>query len=180
METIKEALESSPPAIKHHLELIVDLDNVPRKEKQFRNFATNSLRLHGRNADSVLSSVWKHIDGVKQEVVRRKVKEDEELKAEAKKIDDARAIAENAKTATAETKVTKAKLDVDPKIMKKTMVKALKKAPNRQLKMKELRKILMKVAPTNKSTIKAVMLQVLNDNSKKMSIKKKTVTLVEK
>ena len=64
--------------------------------------------------------------------------------------------------------------------MKKTMVKVWEKAPNRQLKMKELRKMLAKITSADKSAIKALMLQVLKDNSKKMLVEKKTVTLVKK
>mmetsp|Transcript_20565 Transcript_20565/g.24498 ORF Transcript_20565/g.24498 Transcript_20565/m.24498 type:complete len:280 (-) Transcript_20565:33-872(-) len=197
MAIIRESLDTAPSSLKPYFEQIVDLDNVPRKEKQFRNFASNSLRVHGRDGDSILTSIWKHIDGVKQEVVLRKAKEDKELKAqqlneasqEVKSkaeddkegenpvtISDAKNNSNNSKEANSE----KSTCIVSQKLVKKSMMKTLKKHPNRQIKMKELRKILLKNSEFDKSTMKKTILQVLTDNPKKMVLDGKTITLIKK
>jgi len=196
MATIREALDTAPPALKPHLEQIVDLDNVPRKEKQFRNFASNSLRLHGRSCDSVLVAIWKHIDGVKQKTILRKAKEDEELKAKSEKVAQEKrskeidsgqgvspVISDDEITDSSDEKEKRSKDSkpvVNQKVYKKTMMKALKKAPNRKLKIKELRKILLKNSEVDKLTMKKIMSQVLIENSKKILVEGKCITLIKK
>jgi len=196
MAIIREALDTAPASLKPYFEQIVDLDNVPRKEKQFRNFASNSLRVHGRDGDSILTSIWKHIDGVKQEVVLRKAKEDKELKAktlieasqEVKSKEEDNREGNNPDSDSDETTDgnskevnSKKSTSVDSqKLVKKSMVKTLKKHPNRQIKMKELRKILLKNSAFDKSTMKKTILQVLTDNPKKMVLDGKIITLVKK
>lgn len=179
---IREALERAPSGLKSYLEQIIDLDNVPRKEKQFRNFASNSLRLNGYNGDSTLSAIWKHIDGIKQESMLRKTIEVEKVKDEQDSGKD--------KTVTCKAEVTDDSDDVQnnvevkpaasQKIVKKTMKKALKKAPQCQLKMKELRKILLKSSNLDKMTVKKLMQQILNDNPKKMTLEGKQIKWIKK
>ena len=60
------------------------------------------------------------------------------------------------------------------------MKKALKKAPQCQVKMKELRKILLKSSNLDKMTIKKLMQQILNDNPKKMTLEGKQIKWIQK
>jgi len=182
MAIIQESLDTAPPSLKPHFEQIVDLDNVPRKEKQFRNFASNSLRMHGRNGDSILTSIWKHIDSVKHVAVLRKVKEDEELKAKSL-VETSRKIERKKDNVTTDSinkdvKNNKAKSVVGQKVVKKSMIKTLKKAPNRQIKIKELRKMLLKNSEFDKSTMKKTILRILTENPKKMVLDGKIITLI--
>lgn len=142
METINDSLENCPPAATSCLETLSSYDNVPRKEKAFRNFAANSLNLRGANGDAIISSIWNHLSSVREEKLKdlAKSKEQEQKaieKSEEKVETDAKSASSNAQAkkapSTNETKVGK-------KVVK-AMRKALKKAPSNQLKMKELRKL---------------------------------------
>jgi hypothetical protein len=55
---IADASEAAPAHLKHYMRTMSQLDNVPRKEKQFRNFTANSLNLRGGQKDSVVSEIW--------------------------------------------------------------------------------------------------------------------------
>uniref|UniRef100_A0A7S0CKI2 Zinc finger C2H2 LYAR-type domain-containing protein n=1 Tax=Proboscia inermis TaxID=420281 RepID=A0A7S0CKI2_9STRA len=57
------ATTSAPLKIKHLMEQLCELDNVPRKEKQFRNFTINSLGLRGQ--DGIVGEVWAHLSKVR-------------------------------------------------------------------------------------------------------------------
>jgi len=180
---IREASERAPSALKSYFEQIVDLDNVPRKEKQFRNFASNSLRLHGRHGDSTLASIWKHIDSIKQETMLRKPPEVEKVKDDTKGTKDINPVTSNAEVTDNSDDGQNdkdIKPVVDQKAVQKSMKKALKKAPDCQLKMKDLRKLLLKSSKLDKMTVKKLMLQVLNENPKKMTLEGKQIKWIQK
>lgn len=133
MEIINEALSSCPPALTSYLESLSTYDNVPRKEKAFRNFASNSLRLRGGNSASIVDSIWNHLNSIRQEKI--KAKEEEKKAEEEKKKDNETCIpVPTTPKANKTGKETK-------KAVKKAMKKALKKAPTGKLKMKDLRKL---------------------------------------
>lgn len=143
MEIINEALSSSPPALTSHLESLSTYDNVPRKEKAFRNFASNSLRLRGGNSASIVESIWNHLNSIRQEMIKaneneKKAKEEEQnAKKEAQ--EDAK------KDNSTDVSISKAnrtgkKIDTKKTVVK-AVKKALKRAPTGKLKMKDLRKL---------------------------------------
>jgi hypothetical protein len=78
MELLHSSIPTAPPSIKSYLQTMVQLDNVPRKEKQFRNFATNSLNFRGNNAKKELDSIWNFLK--KQKEKQQKQKEEEQAK----------------------------------------------------------------------------------------------------
>jgi hypothetical protein len=55
---IADAVEAAPAHLKHYMKTMSQLDNVPRKEKQFRNFTANSLNLRGGQKNLVVSEIW--------------------------------------------------------------------------------------------------------------------------
>ena len=63
MDLLESSVESAPNSIQSHLRrMVTTLDNIPRKEKQFRNFAMNSLNLgRGSQATQVVDAIWKHL-----------------------------------------------------------------------------------------------------------------------
>jgi hypothetical protein len=83
MELLHSSVSTAPPAIKHHLQQMVTLDNVPRKEKQFRNFASNSLNLRGGGATKVLDAIWNHLNT--QRELQKKAKEEQQEKSKQEK-----------------------------------------------------------------------------------------------
>mmetsp|Transcript_35378 Transcript_35378/g.85621 ORF Transcript_35378/g.85621 Transcript_35378/m.85621 type:complete len:300 (-) Transcript_35378:1325-2224(-) len=63
MDLLESSVESAPNSVQSHLRrMVTTLDNIPRKEKQFRNFAMNSLNLgRGSQATQVVDAIWKHL-----------------------------------------------------------------------------------------------------------------------
>ena len=84
MDLLHSSVEAAPPAIKPHLEQMVTLDNIPRKEKQFRNFASNSLNLRGgAEGQKTLDTIWGYLN--KQRETLKKQREEAEKKEKEQK-----------------------------------------------------------------------------------------------
>jgi len=129
---------------------LADLENVPRKEKQFRNFLTNSLKLKGKSGEKTKDGMWALLVKVRNE--QREKREDsaaaktakpEEPKQEENKdeTNNAQEIprSEPSKKLDEAESSEMSELPSEKKLTK-AMKKALKAAPNRQLKFKSLRK----------------------------------------
>jgi hypothetical protein len=73
MDLITSSVESAPPNLRDFMQALTHLDNVPRKEKQFRNFASNSLNLRGnKNGDSIVGEIWGLLKRLRDEQVKAK------------------------------------------------------------------------------------------------------------
>ena len=134
-----------------HIEKILAYENVPRKEKPFRNFASNSLNLYGRDGEATIASLWKHFSNVRQKQAEEKEalsKNKKEQNEDNKKIEDVSDETKDIgdeKVQTAEKNEEKMTTSIMSKPEKKAVCKAIKKAlkksPKHQLKIKELRKM---------------------------------------
>jgi cell growth-regulating nucleolar protein len=72
-DLIASSVDSAPAHLRGYMESMTHLANVPRKEKQFRNFTSNSLNLRGnRNADSVVGEIWGVLKGLRDEQQKAK------------------------------------------------------------------------------------------------------------
>lgn len=162
---ISDACDIAPPNLKEHFQLLSSYDNVPRKEKPFRNFSSNSLKLRGASGEATITLIWKHLNNVrsKQQKATGSTKKQEESNSQP--------VEENAhvvEKAMPEVSVSDDREGCQgesaKKGLKKTVTKAmkkvLKKAPNKALKIKELRK-----------AVKAKMTE-LNENFDKEELKK--------
>ena len=68
METIQSSVDSAPTHLKHHVQRIADLDNIPRKPKQFINFAANSLKIReSKNGNPIVMEIWDFLKNKQQE-----------------------------------------------------------------------------------------------------------------
>ena len=85
MDLLESSVESAPNSIQSHLRrMVTTLDNIPRKEKQFRNFAMNSLNLgRGSQATRVVDEIWKHLS--QQREKQKQEREAAAVAAEASK-----------------------------------------------------------------------------------------------
>jgi hypothetical protein len=73
MDLITSSVDSAPPNLRDFMQALTHLDNVPRKEKQFRNFASNSLNLRGnKNGDSIVGEIWGLLKRLRDEQVKAK------------------------------------------------------------------------------------------------------------
>lgn len=78
MDLIQNSVSGAPDSIRSYMTSMARLDNVPRKEKQFRNFTANSLNLRGnRNGAAIVDDIWKYL----QQLREKQQKEKEELAA---------------------------------------------------------------------------------------------------
>ena len=166
------------------------LENVPRKEKQFRNFTINSLGLKGTNGERIKGEIWACLTKVREEEKRRKEEEERERKEQQQKAKEKDAVPDSSPKKTksvsessdgSESSKSSAVLP-SKKVVVKAMKKVLKKAPNKQLKFKGLRKqvqesLALKSDKSGKKKLKKLLEECVKDNSKKIVMDGKTVVL---
>lgn len=168
------------------------LDNVPRKEKQFRNFTVNSLRLKGASVERTKDEIWKHISKVREDEKQKKEEAQKNQPAkDTKKDADPTSISDDDKSTKEETKEgemspsSSSPLSSMPseKEVTKAVKKALKKAPNKSLKFKALRKtvqeslVIKTKSDSAKKKWKQLLKQCVDANSKKLIVDGKLVSL---
>jgi hypothetical protein len=206
MDLITSAVDTAPPNLREFMIQMTHLDNVPRKEKQFRNFTSNSLNLRGnKNRDSIVGEIWGFLKCLRDEQMKAKAEVAAKLLAK-KNIAKAKA-AENEESSdsdsddssndgdkqekaadtktkgpvsaseSTETKTVETKTDA--KSVKKAMKKVLKKSKDRSLTVKHLRKAVgVHLGVSEKDTLKKFVTQNLESSSKqKFVLNGKTVTL---
>lgn len=170
--------------IKSKLKELTHLSNVPRKEKQFRNFTANSLKLrdygnHTTNSQ-IVDRMWKYLVEVRDKEYEKRKRELEERKGDptpppqpqpqpTKELPT-----ENSRIAADENVISKKKV-------LKAMKKMLKKAPKHQLKMKELRgKVETKLNVTKcmQKELKKIIMEQIGEHDKKLKLDGKFVSLI--
>jgi LYAR-type C2HC zinc finger len=88
MDLIQSSIDSAPQQLKSYLETITTLDNVPRKEKQFRNFASNSLQLANRRGGQqsseqiIVTEIWKHLNTFREQRKEKQQSEQQQVEAD--------------------------------------------------------------------------------------------------
>ena len=159
------------------------LENVPRKEKQFRNFTVNSLKLKG-HAESVKGEIWALLMKVR-----------EETKMERQTVTDVKKVEDPVPTPSKEAKPNISESDEEQpktadtefpseKAVSKVIKKVLKKAPNKQLKFRALRKqvqesFAIKVDKSAKKKWKKLLQACLGSGPDKFIVDGKRVTLTK-
>lgn len=79
MRLVDEAKDTcTDPSVKQALEQLCNLDNVPRKKKQFYNYVNNCVHLPG----SVVDKVWNVLEEIRQKQIAEKKAIEEKIKAE--------------------------------------------------------------------------------------------------
>jgi hypothetical protein len=149
MSIISESLKSCPPNLTTYIETITSFENVPRKEKPFRNFASNSLKLYGHNGEAIITSLWKHFSSVRQKQTEKKEESKKSQSCEDNNENSQSTDDEGKKSNDKEDSKSLCKSEVeapiksipDKKAVSKAIKKALKTAPKHELKFKKLRKI---------------------------------------
>lgn len=173
---------------------LADLENVPRKEKPFRNFLTNSLKLKGKSGEKAKAGMWALLVKIRNE--ERKKREGDSATAKTKQEGpkqeenkDETNNAEEISRSEPARKLDEAESSEMPseKKLAKAMKKALKAAPNRELKFKSLRKqvqtsLALKVnGKKREKEWKRLCNQCVKANPEKMTVDKygKLVSLVK-
>lgn len=144
---ISDAYESSPINLKEYLRLLSSCDNVPRKEKPFRNFSSNSLKLRGTSGEATITAIWKYLSNFRTNKQNQGESERIQTKVEPEQQQCSHdsfnhsTVREKPLTEKKYGNIEAKKKDLT-KTITKAMKKALKKAPNKALKVKELRSVL--------------------------------------
>jgi cell growth-regulating nucleolar protein len=181
---IAAAAESAPSALKSYMQRLAELDNVPRKEKPFRNWAANSLNLRGQQA-SVTASLWEYLSDVwgREQAERKKV-EDEEKRLKDERTEKQRlGVEAKTETDTPETTSEQASdenIELSSKTVRRAMKKVLKKAPKRSMKIKLLRTAVEDTLGIKKHLQKKLKMMLANEiqaDSDKLVVDGKRVTL---
>jgi hypothetical protein len=160
MDLLAESVNTCPPHLKHHLQTMANLDNVPRKEKQFRNFTSNSLNLHKRESEAIVQEIWLYLKQLKDQQVLAKKETADEIErqklaaVQSTKDDDLVQNEERNSTSLAIVESSTPIADVDAKLLAKAVEKAmrrvLKQQQNKSMQMKRLRKAVKKELATAK------------------------------
>jgi hypothetical protein len=207
MDVVRSCASSSscPPHLRSHMQTMAGLDNIPRKEKQFRNLASNSLGLRGSNGGRIVDEIWRCL---KQERERRlAVKEAQnEGGQKQQKQQQQRGTQEEETTTVAATQnegkptsspakdadhsslamgidskpsgSTSTSSKADAKRVKSAAKKALKGAPNRTMKTKELRKLLGKELPVlSKERLKELLAETTQSSKGRLKVDGKLISL---
>lgn len=188
MDVVESIVATAPSNLKSYLQTMAGLDNIPRKEKQFRNFTVNSLGLRGRD-EAVVGEIWKLLKKERDTRQEQKDKEREQKQQQRKGNEEERARAEEAKNTKAgensdnETMQQTAPDEiVDKKKVSKALKKALQKAPNRSMKLKVLRKQLsdqLGLSKKAKKQLKQLLLQAPTESKKsKIVVDGKIISLI--
>jgi len=204
MEIIKTSLNSAPPGIKNFLHQISSFENVPRKEKPFRNFVENSIKLQRRDSDSKIDLIWKHLCEVRQKNQEQKVhklkneKEQKLVKTGKKPTESKEVLNSTDKYCNRRKKENFDSIEesvciknVDSskkseskgekiKLVSKAIKNIVKKAPDQKIEFKELRKKIRsrKKFHSNKKQLKHLILKGIKKNSNKIKLDGKVVRLI--
>lgn len=171
---ILEAGEKAPSkSLQSVFTKLSEYDNVPRKEKQFLNFVSNSLRIHDA------SVIWEYINNLRKnkeqiepEKTQKLIKENEQMESHI--IDK-----KNTKEVIEAKKTSNEKKEITGKQVSKAVKKVLKKEPNHKLKMKELRrKVKLKLSlQVKKHELKKILKKEILNSDKFTILENKIVQL---
>jgi hypothetical protein len=161
-DIINESMKDCPPTIASFIRNLSSCENVPRKEKAFRNFAANSLKLRGPNGDAVITSIWKHLNFTRDKKLNSQnlsSQETSEKVVEKRKQDETNE-KQNTSNSSPNTGVgepgstSKVGVSSDTRKVVKAMKKALTKAPSQQMRMKDMRKLIKKKLESDSQKVK--------------------------
>ena len=185
--TIQTAADTAPASLKSYMNQLTMCENVPRQEKKFRNFTNNSLRC----SEKVKSEIWallvevraKDRQAKEEEEARRKKEQQHQKEKQLAEKKKTKPISESSDDESSKSSGTTSEVP-SKKVITKAIKKVLKKAPNKQIKFKALRKrvhesLAFKADKSGKKKMKKLLQECLSDNSKKMTIDGKMVTLTK-
>jgi len=186
--TIQTAADIAPQSIKSYMNQLTMCENVPRQEKKFRNFTNNSLRC----SEKVKTEIWALLVEVRakdrqakeeEEAKRKKEQQQQKEKQVEEKKKKTKPVSESSDDESSESISGTTSELPSKKIITKAIKKVLKKAPNKQIKFKALRKqihesLAFKADKSGKKKMKKLLQECVVDN-KKMKIDGKLVTLTK-
>lgn len=182
MSLIADSVHQAPRQLKHYLLTMATLDNVPRKEKPFRNFTANSLNLRGKSGETTVSEIWNYLKDLREKqqqntqqsasLARPKMTSSRQSALPPKEIpanaEDSSSVEKNDQAleenmTTKKQAHEKSKSKRNKKAVKKAMKNVLKNATDQTLTLKLLRKEVRKILDgIAKGQVKELVQQNLN------------------
>jgi membrane-associated HD superfamily phosphohydrolase len=196
MELIVSCIDTAPVHLQSYIRTMSTLGNVPRKEKPFYNFTTNSLNLKGNHGNGIVAEIWNHLSES-----RRNKTQSEKVSINVPDVestnDDVTLNTQSAATTCTTTNtddtvllpslptaVTKPEHDVvvkiDKKAVKKVMKNAFKSAKSNEITIKILRKLVKAQFKKEEHTMVKDILKQTIDQGKTFARKGKAVILLKK
>jgi len=175
MLLIENCASHAPSHLRHYISTMSSLDNIPRKEKQFVNFASNSLQLRGSNK-KIVDEIWNFLKLEREKCIAEKQKQAQQVKEKEEVVVVVSDTIQDASTNY--DKSTSSIIDV--KKVNKITKKTLKKAPNKSMRMKELRKLVGKklgLPKSAKKQLKIILLETAKTSDSKIKIDGKIICL---
>ncbi|GMI29388.1 hypothetical protein TrRE_jg932 [Triparma retinervis] len=175
VEEARERKAEADGSIRDYLCQLCDCENVPRKEKQFKNFTSNSLRLRGREREvgmmwDFLSKLRAEKNEVREAEKKKEAEEEEKKKAMVKKEIEEKEAKEKEEREKNKRKAPSDSTAVAPPDSSSAAVKVIKKilksSPSNSLKLKSLR------AQSHAKLVKKDIYKGEDDDSFKKYLKK--------
>lgn len=179
--------ESLPLHLQSHFQTMTTLDNIPRQQKKFTNFAGNSLGLRGGGTTKLVNEIWEVLktEKDKRQIEKEKiekVKKEQQEAAKKKKEQEQKKIVSEDDSDSDDDESEKEEDRIDPKSVQKAVKKVLKKAPNKSMKKKALRKVLLEKLGLKEKKDKKRLKKMLEDaptyfKTDKLKVDGKIITL---
>eukprot|EP00547_Thalassionema_nitzschioides_P003025 CAMPEP_0194206582 /NCGR_PEP_ID=MMETSP0156-20130528/5566_1 /TAXON_ID=33649 /ORGANISM="Thalassionema nitzschioides, Strain L26-B" /LENGTH=263 /DNA_ID=CAMNT_0038933133 /DNA_START=29 /DNA_END=820 /DNA_ORIENTATION=- len=186
MDLIERGASEAPVNLRISIQRLTDLGNVPRKEKQFRNFAANSLNLRGKQVE-IVSQIWNFLSGLREKENAEKKRLNEVDKDENQKENESEGKKEHCKEKDAKSSngnenyiEKESKDDLSSKRVRKTAKKILKKGKS-SMKLKHLRSEVCKALGLDKNLQKRLkkMLEIeIGADDSRFKVDGKMISLV--
>jgi len=171
MLLIENCASHAPSHLRHYISTMSSLDNIPRKEKQFVNFASNSLQLRGSNK-KIVDEIWNFLKQEREKCIAEKQKQAQQVKEKV-------VVSDTIQDASTDYDKSTSSI-IDVKKVNKITKKTLKKAPNKSMLMKELRKLVGKklgLPKSAKKQLKIILLETAKTSDSKIKIDGKIICL---
>jgi len=171
MLLIENCASHAPSHLRHYISTMSSLDNIPRKEKQFVNFASNSLQLRGSNK-KIVDEIWNFLKQEREKCIAEKQKQAQQVKEKV-------VVSDTIQDASTDYDKSTSSI-IDVKKVNKITKKTLKKAPNKSMRMKELRKLVGKklgLPKSAKKQLKMILLETAKTSDSKIKIDGKIICL---
>lgn len=132
---LKESKEQRQRLINKLLHKLLDFDNVPRKEKKFKNFVKNSFY---RTPDNLINQTWIYLNNKFQETEQNRIKEvNKQAVKEKEKVNNQKKKSTSKETMTATEKKIKKSKKLKKHDNKKNSISDKKKKKDKKRKRKE-------------------------------------------
>mmetsp|Transcript_47879 Transcript_47879/g.48763 ORF Transcript_47879/g.48763 Transcript_47879/m.48763 type:complete len:178 (+) Transcript_47879:251-784(+) len=176
MLLIENCASHAPSHLRHYISTMSSLDNIPRKEKQFVNFASNSLQLRGSNK-KIVDEIWNFLKQEREKCIAEKQKQAQQVVKEKEEV--VVVVSDTIQDASTDYDKSTSSI-IDVKKVNKITKKTLKKAPNKSMLMKELRKLVGKklgLPKSAKKQLKMILLETAKTSDSKIKIDGKIICL---